>query len=302
MQKSKLWSFLAKQTFSDIDETFIRNFREPGNANNRLAAWDPLDKSMRYFKFLLFNQLKNKNDQFFSDYKKIGETNLGNPVVIHSKRSTKINLDHFLSIEEYHFLKKHLDFNKVRNIIEIGAGFGRTAQALIKLEKNIKKYTIIDIPEVLTLSKTYLKKVLNKKEFSKVVFTNAYSSNVILNPAESCELVINVDSFQEMHHETVRFYIKEFCDKAVYFYTKNTVAKYKPSTVGIKIRSKKQIMDVFSLGLSTDVIDIFNERELIIARKKHVQQYLPSSSFKVIGEEPLGIFPYYLNVLYAKKV
>jgi len=53
MQKSKLWDSLATNQFAKVDEIFLANFRQPGNVNNRLAAWDPYDKTMRYFKFLI---------------------------------------------------------------------------------------------------------------------------------------------------------------------------------------------------------------------------------------------------------
>jgi hypothetical protein len=82
MKKSKLWENLVNEKFSKIDKDFLSNFREPGNANNRLAAWDPLDKTMRYFKFLLFHQVQSKSKSFFIDYLKIGSTEIGNPVFI----------------------------------------------------------------------------------------------------------------------------------------------------------------------------------------------------------------------------
>ena len=72
-----------------------------------------------------------------------------------------------------------------------------------------------------------------------------------------------------------------------------------PESVGLYDIDQNQLLDVFSLGLSTEVIDIFNEAELVRARQKHVEQYCPIG-FTPITQEPLGIFPYYLNVLYQK--
>lgn len=301
MKTSKLWDSLAKDKFAKIDEAFLSSFREPGNANNRLAAWDPFDKSMRYFKFLFFHQIQTKDNTFFSNYAKIGPTSLGNPVMLSTSSGNKVNIDHFFAIEEYTFLNGNLNFDGIKYIVEIGAGFGRTAQALIKLAGNIKKYSIIDIPEVLSLSFHYLEKVLSKKEFAKLNFVNALSLPDDRHNFGPVDLVINIDSFQEMPQETIRYYFERIISHSRLFYSKNAVGKYSPESVGLSDINQKQLLDVFSLGLSTDVIDIFNEGELERARQKHVKQYRPSRLFSVIAQEPLGMFPYYLNVLYGKK-
>jgi putative sugar O-methyltransferase len=300
MKTSNLWNSLGKELFAKINEEFLSTFREPGNSNNRLAAWDAFDKSMRYFKFLLFQQINKKDNIFFENYAKIGLTSLGNPVTIPSPSGIEqINLDHFFSIEEYTFLNENLDLKKIYNVVEIGAGFGRTAQALIKLVGNIKNYTIIDIPEVLSLSFLYLKNILSEDEFAKLDFVNALSLPKDCYEFHQVDLVINIDSFQEMPRETINYYLRQIVNNSIFFYSKNTVGKYRPESVGLYHVNEKQLMDVFSLGLSTDIIDIFSERELHEARRKHVEQYRPEQ-FSVVTQEPLGIFPYYQNVLYRR--
>lgn len=300
MKTSKLWDCLAKEKFSRVDQSFLANFREPGNANNRLAAWDPFDKSMRYFKFLFFHQLQTKDAEFFSNYAKIGDTSLGNPVTLKAASGQEVNLDHFFAVEEFSFLRENMPLKNVRHIIEIGAGFGRTAQALLRLVETLDKYTIIDIPEVLALSSQYLESVLDKESFQKLDFVNAFSLAKSSASFPKVDLVINIDSFQEMPRETVKYYFDRVIKDAAYFYSKNAVGKYMPESVGIYGVKKEQLLDVFSLGLSTDVIDIFSQEELKLARKKHVLEYQPSGMFKAIAQEPLGIFPYYQNVLYER--
>lgn len=299
MKTSKLWDSLVKNKFAKIDAPFLSNFREPGNANNRLAAWDPFDKSMRYYKFLFFHQIQTKDDLFFSDYAKLGDTLLGNPVTLDAPSGQAVNLDHFFSIEEYIFLKENLDLEKIAHVVEIGAGFGRTAQALIKLAEYIKRYTIVDIPQVLSLSCSYLEQVLNTDEFAKLDFVNALSLPSDNHHFDPVDLVINIDSFQEMPRETIEYYFERIINDTHFFYSKNAVGKYRPESVGLYDVDEKQLLDVFSLGLSTDVIDIFSEGELEKARQKHVEQYRPKQ-FGVIAQEPLGIFPYYQNVLYGR--
>ena len=100
MQTSKLWNTLAHEKFATIDDVFLTDFRRPENANNRLAAWDPFDRSMRYFKFLLFHQILTKQPGFFENYARLGDTSVGNPITLAGPGGESVNLDHFLAVEE----------------------------------------------------------------------------------------------------------------------------------------------------------------------------------------------------------
>lgn len=299
IKTSKLWDSLVKNQFAKVDEAFLASFREPGNANNRLAAWDPYDKSMRYFKFLFFHQLQMKDSLFFLNYSKIGTTSLGKPITLNEPSGQAVNLDHFFSIEEFTFLNLHLNFNEINHILEIGAGFGRTAQALIKLTPNLNRYTIVDLPEMLALSCAYLEQVLSKDEFAKLCFVNALSLDIEHHDFPTVDLVINIDSFQEMPRQTIEYYFQQFIICSRFFYSKNAIGKYSPESIGLYGLDSDQLLDVFSLGLSTGVIDIFDQKQLAEARERHIKEYLPSDNFAVLAQEPLGIFPYYLNVLYG---
>ncbi|WP_078129429.1 putative sugar O-methyltransferase [Leptospira alexanderi] len=299
MEISSLWKTLIESKFQKIDDHFLNSFRLPGNSNNRLAAWDPFDPTMRFFKFLLLNECGRKPDSFFIKYNKLGNVNLGNPVFItvdrkESKIVSKINIDHFFSVEEYEFLEANLPLESCQNILEIGAGFGRTCQGLIKLSNSIKSYTIVDLPEMLSLSSSYLKKVLSNDEFEKVKFISPENIHLV----ENKDLVINIDSFQEMPRKTIEYYMENVVSNAKYFYSKNPIGKYTPESIGIKLGNPNQIREILTLGLSTQIIDIFNEKELRLARRQHIEAYKPSKSFVLVSECPMEIFPYYHNVLY----
>lgn len=189
---------------------------------------------------------------------------------------------------------------KLVTFLRSARALGAQAQALVKLVENLTEYTIVDIPEVLALSRNYLAKVLSKEEYAKINFIDAFSLRQEEYEGNPVDLVINIDSFQEMPKETIRYYFERFIKDARFFYSKNAIGKYILESVGLYDVDEKQLLDVFSLGLSTDVIDIFNEDEIEKAREKHVVDYLPSQSFSVIAQEPLGIFPYYHNVLYGQ--
>ncbi len=304
MESSQLWNHLSQELFNNVGDDFLSNFREPGKANNRLAAWDPFDGTMRFFKFLLFNQCKAKPDEFFDNYQRLGNTLIGNPVTIRVVRRgmpIDVNLDHFFSIEEFSFLAKNIGLADVRHVIEIGAGFGRTAHALLKLSNAVETYTIIDLPNVLKLSSLYLKAVLNERELAKLKFVDALglADNKEL-PCGTADLVINIDSYQEMKPEVIDFYMDNIAGNARFFYSKNAIGKYRPETIGLQSSLEAEKNDIFQLGRSREIIDIFCNAELEAARIRHMDAYRPSALFRVIAEAPLDVFPYYHNTLYAR--
>ena len=99
-----------------------------------------------------------------------------------------------------------------------------------------------------------------------------------------------------MPKETIDFYYRELIESSRFFFSKNAVGKYNPESVGVFGVEESQLLDVFSLGLSTEVIDIFNTTELELARARHVEQYRPTG-LSVVAQVALGIFLYYHNVL-----
>jgi len=304
MESSQLWKQLSQELFHNIGDDFLRNFREPGKANNRLAAWDPFDGTMRFFKFLLFNQCKAKPDVFFEHYRRLGDTQIGNPVTIRVVRQglpVDVNLDHFFSIEEFSFLAENIDLAEIGHVIEIGAGFGRTAHALLKLCSTVETYTIIDLPNVLKLSSLYLEAVLDEREFAKLKFVDAMEivDSKALNRG-AADLVINIDSYQEMKPEVIDFYMNNIASHARFFYSKNAIGKYRPETIGLPSGLEAEPNEIFQLGRSREIIDIFCNSELEVARTRHMDAYRPSALFRVIAEAPLDVFPYYHNTLYAR--
>jgi len=295
-KRSELWTSITSSLFSKVDEEFIQNFRGPGGANARLAAWDPYDKSMRYYKFLLFNIARKKNDDFFNAYKKLNKTEVGNPVTVKISKCN-IDIDYLFSIEEFLFLREHLNLQEVRNIVEIGAGFGRTCHGLLSLIHNVEEYTIVDLPEILQLSSVYLKRVI-PDHFDKIRFIENVDENAIkrLSP----DLVINIDSFQEMPPEVIDNYMDNLIVKSRMFYSKNPIGKYDPVNVGLMDLIPDELFDVYALGYCQDVYDIFDEDALREGRGKYCIAYRPGADWQLLADSPVEIFPYLHNALYRK--
>lgn len=289
---SELWQTLCEELFSNVNEDFYSVFRAPHNPANRFSTWQPKEPTFRYYLTLVFNEVRKKDDTFFDNYKKLGNTLLGQPLCV-SANGVEVNLDYLTSIEEYDFLSHNINLNNIKTVVEIGGGFGRTAHTLLKLCPNIETYTIIDLTPILKLSSGYLEKVL-ESEFLKLNFVSANAIHEWENI--EADLAINIDSFQEMPQQTISNYIDKLFSKCEAVYIKNPVCKYSPELLGIE-SSRKQ--EVFSLGLMTEVANIFNEYELNRMRTIYASKYLPSSKHKIVNSLASDLFSYYQHILYT---
>jgi len=290
---SELWDKIEVELYGKTDDKFLSTFRESHNPANRFSTWPPKEPTFRYYLNFLFNEVRKKDDNFFMNYKKLGETQLGNPLCV-SAKGVEVNLDYLTCIEEYNFLSKNLNLLNIESVVEIGGGFGRTAHTLLKLFPNIKKYTIIDLPLMLDLSSKYLKKVL-PNDSDKLSF-------IAENEIEKWEnikadLAINIDSFQEMPKQTIKNYIDKLFSKTNTVYIKNPVCKYSPELLGIEGTKK---YDVFSIGYMTEIANIFDEVDLHKLRQIYSEKYCPSINHKIINQLPSDLFAYYQHILYKK--
>lgn len=298
---SEQWRKLLSEEFGCIDETFIDKFRAPGK-QNRFAAWNPLEVSARYFKFLLFNVAERQSPRFFEAYRRIQNRETGSPLTV-SCRGCSIDADYLAAVEEWEFLFENNGLNGVTKIVEIGAGFGRTCHTLTSICPGIEEYAIVDLDPMLALSRMYLRRVMPEITV-RFVSSDDDAQISSLKP----DLVINIDSFQEMPPAVIDWYMNVVVQRAYRFYCKNPVGKYQPETVGLRDVTPDQLMDVFSLGYCRNVIDIFNDEELRKAREAYLNAYCPpqmvsesgKAPFTVAASKPMGLFPYYQHVLYSR--
>ena len=293
-QTSELWKSLSETVFANVDDRFIACFRQPGGANSRLGCWDPVDPTMRYFKFMLYAEAKRQPDLFFSLYRQLGIVDIGSPVSV-SVRSCSINLDYLFSVLEFLFLESAIQPASIHSVVEIGAGFGRTCHTLLALNENIESYTIVDLPNVLELRHRVLTQVV-PQHLGKVRFVDATDTSAW--QGISADLAVNIDSFQEMPPVTIDSYMRGIVLNCRACYVKNPVAKYDPACIGVTIDDRTKFKDVFSLGYCRDVIDIFDDQALGRCRRSYVEAYRPASTWSVVAERPAELFSYYHHALY----
>ena len=294
MDKSKLW----KQYFSllKIPKIKIKNFKKE-DVNYKIGPTNPKRLGFFYYKMLLMNIAQNLSKKELGLLKRIKKRNVGNPTTV-KVNNVEIDFDYFQSLKEFLFLKEKIK-KKIFNIIEIGAGYGRTCHAFLSLNNDLKKYLIIDFPEMLSLSSKYLKKVLDNKNFKKVSFIDANQNldNITELNLKNC-LTININSFNEMSDNAFNIYIELINGIGGFFYTKNPVAKFNDPEITTNIKRKRIALNT---GQIKKIINIFNEKELNKAKRNYVQTYLPSTKWKIISTKFSRPLIYYLQTLYEKK-
>ena len=133
----------------------------------------------------------------------------------HNVSSDKIN-----SIFDYENIDKFSSFSDKKNILEIGAGSGRTSQAIVTFNKDLK-YTICDIPPALFISYERLKNVFKNKKIGllyslnedelineinnyDISFIMPHQLNFFKN--KKFDLTIAIDCIHEMDKETIKKY------------------------------------------------------------------------------------------------
>ena len=131
-----------------------------------------------------------------------------------------ISQDKINSILDYSNINNFSSFSDKKSILEIGAGSGRTSQAILTFNKDLK-YTICDIPPALFISYKRLKNVFRDKkigllyslnedelinEINKydISFIMPHQLNFFKN--KNYDLTIAIDCIHEMDKETIKNY------------------------------------------------------------------------------------------------
>jgi len=143
------------------------------------------------------------------------------------------------------FMHTCIDFGKVKNVCEIGAGYGGMAELLMVNQESIFNYVIVDLFETMSISMTYLTNSVNGYNFYFLEDADSISQidfnkkNIIFIPTNiytqiksrlgdylHIDLFINTNSFVEMPKEVVEDYfsfIEQFSD--TYLFSSNAIER-----------------------------------------------------------------------------
>ena len=250
----------------------LNNFRNT-EKHNIFANWNPYKRGLSFHNYLIYNFIKLFSEKkIINLHKKLGNTKLGNPPGILFKKRF-ITIDDCWTLEEMMFLEKIIKKNYI--VLEIGAGYGRTAQGILNSFK-LEKYFIIDLNINLQLAKRYLKKVLNKTNFDKIVFLSfekfdfnqtkfedLLKKYTKLKKHNKIDITINIDSFGEMRPKLINQYLSFLKNISISFYFKNTVAKYKPrDLINHLAKNNKPPKYNMELNFQKKIINVFDDEQI----------------------------------------
>jgi putative sugar O-methyltransferase len=159
----------------------------------------------------------------------------GNPLSCRFK-GKEISQDLGHSILEFLSISKGItDLNSLETIVELGAGYGRTAYVFMSLLPKVR-YIVVDIPPALYVSQRYLSKLFPEKKIFKFRLFRDFSevaeefkscqvafflpSQLESLPLKTVDLFMAIDSLHEMRLEQIKkyfFLIEALTRKYFYF-------------------------------------------------------------------------------------
>jgi putative sugar O-methyltransferase len=219
-----------KQAMINVENTFPS---EKINLFKKQAGLSYVE-SMKYNNLTYLLWLNLRNSKSFDKLDKLsdeGYLSYNDPYI--KINDSKITSDKINSLLDYEKINKFSNFSNIQNILEIGAGSGRTSQAILTSHSNIK-YTICDIPPALFVSYERLKKVFNTKKIGllydlqdsvelnnsinnfDISFIMPHQLNLIKN--NNFDLTIAIDCIHEMDKKTIQNYFTNINNISKLFY------------------------------------------------------------------------------------
>jgi len=115
----------------------------------------------------------------------------------------------FNTIDILEFIKDHSDINSIKNIVEIGGGYGGLCLILSGFIQ-FDTYTLIDLPEVCKLVKTYTSKFPQLKGKVKTVSCKSFPTKSF----GELDLAIAINSVNECTRDTQLKYFSKVIEKS----------------------------------------------------------------------------------------
>lgn len=177
--------------------------------------------SYNYLCYLLFYSLKKS--PYYEYLEKLNDkTYLGFDDPYISINNINISTDKIASLFDCEKILKTFDKSKINKILEIGAGSGRTSEALLSITENTK-YIICDIPPAIYISYKRLKIAFPDKKISLLIDTNneaelkkkieasdisfIFPDHLKLLNKNFIELTLAIDCLHEMDKPIIQYYL-----------------------------------------------------------------------------------------------
>lgn len=135
-----------------------------------------------------------------------------------------------------------------KTIVEIGAGYGGQSM-MINLFHNVKKYIIVDLPEVISLVKKFLMK--NNMDLTKYEF---YTYDTV--PEINSDYLISNYAFSECFKQIQDVYLNKLINKTKNFYMTINLGEgvYTPDELKEKIKGPISIIPEMPISAGTNLL------------------------------------------------
>ena len=211
------WIDKAHENIKDIDNINLNAqlFKKHNNFNYKSSI------IYNYLCLLLFYNLKRSN--VFEHLAKLQDKSyLGFDDPNIKIEKFNITTDKLISLLDYEKIDKAFNFEKIQTVLEIGAGSGRTSDAILSIKKNLN-YVICDIVPTMYVSYKRLKAAFPNKKISLLVDINdkeKLEKNIKANDIsfifphqlenlsnDLFDITIAIDCMHEMNKNTIRYYL-----------------------------------------------------------------------------------------------
>jgi len=290
---SQFWDYNIEKNFNKTVLDDFENFKS-NSINFKLAIWNPKTNGIRYLKALLYNMCTTTSLENWQRIKKIQNRNYGNSYSI-TYNDEEICMDYLQAAYELEFISNNINLNSA-NILEIGAGYGRTCHTILS-NHDVKNYYIVDLEKCLYISQKYLKKVLDNKAFSKIHFLTIKNFES-LKDSISFYITINIDSFAEMDINVIKAYLDYIDKHSDYFYVKNPVGKYMDKSLDNHSQGQKVVELAMKTGLLRDIVDIHNNKAINQQVSKFIKVYQPGNNWNCIDNAWSPPWSFYWQAIY----
>lgn len=188
--------------------------------------------SYNYLCYLLFYSLKQ--NPYYQHLENLNDkTYLGFDDPYVTINDIKISTDKVASLFDCEKIFKTFEKKKINRILEIGAGSGRTSEAILSINKEIK-YVICDIPPAIYISYKRLKIAFPNKKISLMIDSNnedelnkkiqesdisfIFPDHLRLLEKKFIDLTIAIDCLHEMDKKTIQYYLNKINSFSKSFY------------------------------------------------------------------------------------
>ena len=291
--QSPLWEYHNSTSITREAVTDLSDFKSNA-VNFKLALWDPASNGTRYLRTLTHELALRMSPVEWRRLRRIANRDVGDPISV-GVDGERVCMDYLQAVFELGFISREVALDNAR-ILEIGAGYGRTCHSLMS-NHDVAEYCIVDLDNALLLSRAYLERVLDEERFSRIRFVPAEDIEEALQ-GRRYDLCVNIDSFAEMNHDTVRHYLALVDAHCAHLYVNNPVGKYLPEG---PVEDEEVVRYALSTGPLREVIDIYDSQAVSAASVRFTSAYRPGEHWRCAADARSIPWSYYWQALYRNE-